>query len=228
MSNPIRFPLNHQAPHDKLRFIENTAPGSWRIAETKRPGEWICVRDLNRYENALVNGAYVYAHGRAHNAAKASIDALVKQLADANRSAAMYANAWQRKLAAYDGTIRNKRHHIDAMVVTTRDLVGKLKQTEARLAELDAEITGIEQGLARVTTEAAKRYDVGPYELGLANGLLLALATLRGGTFAPIPSPAVWRDEQRTLRGRFKAWRQKGEGRLASACLAALDARVTP
>lgn len=58
----------------------------------------------------------------------------LKKLADANSADAdMYANAWQRELVAYDGLIRSKRHHIDAMVLTTREFIDKLKKTELRV-----------------------------------------------------------------------------------------------
>lgn len=69
---------------------------------------------------------------------RAKIEDLEKQVRQANAYADMYANAWERELAAYNGLIRNKRHHIDAMVLTTRDLVEKLKAAESRVRELEA------------------------------------------------------------------------------------------
>lgn len=62
------------------------------------------------------------------------VETLQKQVKDANADADMYANAWQRELAEFDGTIRRKRHHIDAMVLTTRDLVAKLKEAQKALS----------------------------------------------------------------------------------------------
>jgi hypothetical protein len=57
---------------------------------------------------------------------------------NARTDADMYANAWQRELCAYDGKIRNKRHHIDAMVLTTQEFIEAWKVSEARVRELEA------------------------------------------------------------------------------------------
>lgn len=48
-----------------------------------------------------------------------------------------YAVAWRRELLAYDGKMRNKTHLIDALVVSTRDLVDRLKTAEAKLREME-------------------------------------------------------------------------------------------
>ncbi len=71
--------------------------------------------------------------------ARAAVAKLEQDVKQANADADMYARAWQRELAQYDGTIRNKRHHIDAMVCTTRDLIAKLKAAEARIRELEVQ-----------------------------------------------------------------------------------------
>lgn len=64
---------------------------------------------------------------------KFEISRLTTLAANNNADAEMYARAWQRELAAYDGMIRNKRHHIDAMVLTTREFIDKLKRSEATM-----------------------------------------------------------------------------------------------
>ena len=64
---------------------------------------------------------------------KYEISRLTTLAANNNADADMYANAWCRELQGYNGLIRNKRHHIDAMVLTTREFVEKLKAAEATM-----------------------------------------------------------------------------------------------
>lgn len=61
------------------------------------------------------------------------ISRLTVLAANNDADADMYAKAWQRELQEYNGLIRNKRHHIDALVVTTRDFVQKLKAAESTM-----------------------------------------------------------------------------------------------
>lgn len=49
----------------------------------------------------------------------------------ANADVEMYARAWKRELLAFDGRLMNKRNLIDALVLSTRDLVERLKAIEA-------------------------------------------------------------------------------------------------
>lgn len=53
---------------------------------------------------------------------------LEKQVKQHDADAEMYARAWERELCKFDGKIFNKRHHIDALVLTTQDLVEKARQ----------------------------------------------------------------------------------------------------
>lgn len=75
--------------------------------------------------------------------------------------------------------------------------------------------------LASVAASSLKHAERSPYDLGLANGLLLALSTLNGAEYSPLPSPPVYREELCTWGGRYRWLRMmKGAGRLRAAWLA--------
>lgn len=59
-------------------------------------------------------------------------DAALKDAASWKREFEMYARAWQRELGSYG--IYNKTHLIDALVKTTREIVGKYEEWKAETA----------------------------------------------------------------------------------------------
>lgn len=99
-----------------------------------------------------------------------NIEALKEKIKSSDATAEMYARAWQRELAAFDGTIRNKRHHIDAMVLTTQDLVAKAKLANA--PQQPARAVGEDALLVDVLDFLKKMQGRNSFERGLADELV--------------------------------------------------------
>lgn len=74
---------------------------------------------------------------KAVDAKDKEIIALQKQVKQHDADAEMYARAWERELRQFDGKIINKRHHIDALVLTTQDLVEKARRALQPSAQAD-------------------------------------------------------------------------------------------
>ena len=99
-----------------------------------------------------------------------NIEALKEKIKSSDATAEMYARAWQRELAAFDGTIRNKRHHIDAMVLTTQDLVAKAKLANA--PQQPARAVGEDALLVDALDFLKKMQGRNSFERGLADELV--------------------------------------------------------
>lgn len=106
--------------------------------------------DIIDNDGKLIAASLNPAHASVIAAAANSYEMLQRERAAACESARIanmdvnrYADAWQRELAEYDGTIRNKRHHIDAMVLTTRDLIARLRVAEALPSRFKGEDVGL-------------------------------------------------------------------------------------
>jgi hypothetical protein len=85
---------------------------------------------------AVLNGHPVPPPAAANEGQEArEIARLTKLAAQNNADAEMYARAWQRELA---GFLRPKGHHIDMLVVSTRDLAERCRTAESRVKELTA------------------------------------------------------------------------------------------
>lgn len=121
---------------------------------------------------------------------EAELKAVRADLENAKTAHAMYANAWQRELAAA-GALVNKRHHIDAMVVSTRHLAAS-RETAWAAAREHKERAEL---LATVAAPFIRDHARDPEHLAAANALLLALAVVNGTEPETLEAPARWPGE---------------------------------
>jgi hypothetical protein len=80
----------------------------------------------------------------------------------------------------------------------------------------------VSSALEQVAPGAALNASSSPYDHGLANGLLMALATLKGVEFSPVPHPAVYACELGTWGGRYR-WFRSTCSPLRAAWFATVD-----
>lgn len=89
------------------------------------------------------------------------------------------------------------------------DCLGRM--VDERLAAVDK--------VASLAGLAVQNHDVSEYDLGLANGLLMALSTLRGNEYTALTRPTFWRGVKPTLREHYREYR-KTEKPIPAAFLA--------
>jgi len=122
----------------------------------------------------------------------------------------------------YDAMYKAKRRsERDSFKAVVRSMISLPEFRAAMECQARSEQDIVAVALASVTAKALESVERSEYDLGLGNGLLLALCTLNGQEFQPLPSPPVFRNELATWGGRYRWLRaNKGAGRVRSAWLA--------
>lgn len=100
-------------------------------------------------------------------------------------------------------------------------MVGHDKGVSKGAADAVMQSSLVSSALEQLAPSVLLKASHSAYDHGLANGLLIALATLKGAEFCPVVVPSVYTCELATWGGRYRWLRaEKGLGRIRAAWLA--------
>lgn len=181
------------------RSLRQSDAGAWAIHEA----EGAPVRALNSYEARLVNSTIAACAARE----QAGCAQVRRDLVAAREATARLTTAWREAVGANQG---------DDLAAVTANMRA---ESSARRAVLDGyrERLGALNDQLRVQLSQGN-WDYDGYMHGLANGMVLAAATMRGEDPAFLEAPPVWGRDAGTLRGRYRLARGRRSSVLGAAC----------
>lgn len=181
------------------RSLRQSDAGAWAIHEA----EGAPVRALNSYEARLVNSTIAACAARE----QAGCAQVRRDLVAAREATARLTTAWREALGANQG---------DDLEAVTREAS---RQNCARAFTIGMHRERLESldELVRVQLSQGN-WDYDGYMHGLANGMVLAAATVRGEDPEFLEAPAVWGRDAGTLRGRYRLARGRCASVLGAAC----------
>lgn len=182
------------------RSLRQSDTGAWAIHEA----EGAPVRALNSYEARLVNSTLAACAARE----QAGCAQVRRDLVAAREATARLTTAWREAVGADQG---------DDLAAVTTNMRTESSSRRAVLAAHTGRLRELDD-LLRVQLSQGN-WDYDGYMHGLANGMVLAAATMRG-EYDPafLEAPAVWGRDASTLRGRYRLARGRRSSVLGAAC----------